>query len=184
MRTVHTQEHDSMRVPYDHSVKNKYYRMKLNILSVLILFPALSFGQVIVDPLINLSEGHTIRESTDFGMKIIKLKYNPSVIFMSGDSVSCFRLYPRGNLLCASFKIKAKENDFTILFHNSYGFTKQDSMAIHAIYPGYKHYGVNSSHLYRIEEDLQASLLKGIEEVRMLLKTHTYYYIITPMNMP
>lgn len=29
----------------------------------------------------------------------------------------------------------------------------------------------------RSEENLQAPLLKGIEEVRTLLKTHTYYYL-------
>lgn len=150
--------------------------MKLNILSVLLLFPVLSFGQVIVNPLINLSEGHTIREDTYSGMEIKGLEYNPSALFTSRDSAYSFRIYPRGNYLTAFFKIKAKENDLTILFHNSYLFTKQDSVTIHSIYPGYQHYGVNSSHLYRIEEDMQASLLKGIGEVRTLLESHSYYY--------
>jgi len=104
------------------------------------------------------------------------LKYTPSPLFTSGDTVFCFRLYPLGNLLCTTFKIKSKENNFVLLLHNSYAFTKQDSVTINSIYPNYKHYGVNATHLYRIEDDLRASMLKDRENIKINFKDYAYYY--------
>lgn len=150
--------------------------MKYNLLLLLLFFSTFSFGQVIVDPIIKKTDGHTIKESTDHGMKIITLKYTPSPLFTSGDTVSCFRLYPWGNLLCTTFKIKSKDNDLVLLLHNSYAFTKQDSVALHSIYPDYKHYGANATHLYRIEEDLQASLLRDRENIKINFKDYAYFY--------